>query len=68
MWQCCHFRRNLTRRRFSAMTTFILLIVAGLAVWGIVATLLRLASDGYGRPEIRNRNRHAEHLGDPVTR
>lgn len=44
------------------MTTLVLLIFAGLAVWGVVATLLRLDSDGYGRPEIRDRTRHVERL------
>ena len=45
------------------MTTIILLLVlVGLAVWGSVATLLRLDDDGYGRPEIRDRVRHAENL------
>lgn len=44
------------------MTTIIFLILAGLAVWGVLATLLRLETDGYGRPEIRDRNRHAENL------
>ena len=43
------------------MTIFILFII-GLAVWGVVATLLRLDTDGYGRPEIRDRVRHAENL------
>jgi hypothetical protein len=47
------------------MTTILLLILAGLALWGVVATLLRLDSDGYGRPEIRDRVRHAQH--DPQT-
>lgn len=44
------------------MTTIIFLIIAALAVWGVLATALRLESDGYGRPEIRDRNRHAENL------
>jgi hypothetical protein len=44
------------------MTTIILLIIAGLAIWGVLATVLRLEGDGYGRPEIRDRNRHAEKL------
>lgn len=47
------------------MTTILLLILAGLAVWGVVATLLRLDSDGYGRPEIRDRVRHAHH--EPIS-
>ena len=44
------------------METIVMLIFFGLAVWGVVATLLRLDTDGYGRPEIRDRNRHVEHL------
>jgi hypothetical protein len=44
------------------MTTIIFLIIAALAIWGVLATVLRLESDGYGRPEIRDRNRHAENL------
>ncbi len=44
------------------MTTIVLLVIAGLAIWGVLATVLRLDSDGYGRPEIRERNRHAEDL------
>ncbi|MFE5672454.1 hypothetical protein ACFQ58_12715 [Agromyces sp. NPDC056523] len=44
------------------MDTIVMLIIAGLAVWGVVATLLRLDTDGYGRPEIRDRNRHVENL------
>lgn len=43
------------------MTTIIFLVLAGLAVWGVLATVLRLDTDGYGRPEIRDRTRHAEH-------
>ncbi|WP_157372826.1 hypothetical protein [Agromyces sp. Root81] len=42
------------------MTTIIFLVLAGLAVWGVLATVLRLDTDGYGRPEISDRNRHAE--------
>lgn len=38
------------------------LLLAALAVWGVVSTLIRLDSDGYGRPEIRNRVRHVENL------
>ncbi|GAA1776955.1 hypothetical protein [Agromyces lapidis] len=45
------------------MTTIILLVLAGLAVWGVLATVLRLDDDGYGRPEIRDRTRHIERLG-----
>ncbi|MFF2390803.1 hypothetical protein [Agromyces sp. NPDC058104] len=44
------------------MTTIILLVLAGLAVWGVLATVLRLDDDGYGRPEIRDRTRHIERL------
>jgi len=44
------------------MTTIVFLIIAGLAIWGILATVLRLEGDGYGRPEISARNRHAEKL------
>jgi hypothetical protein len=44
------------------MTTIIFLVLAGLAVWGVLATVLRLDTDGYGRPEIRDRNRHVENL------
>ncbi|GAA1055663.1 hypothetical protein GCM10017608_23170 [Agromyces luteolus] len=42
------------------MDIIVFLILAGLAAWGVVATLLRLDSDGYGRPEIRDRVRHVE--------
>ncbi|WP_448003874.1 hypothetical protein [Agromyces bauzanensis] len=44
------------------MSIFVFLVIAGLAVWGVLATVLRLEGDGYGRPEIRDRNRHAEKL------
>lgn len=44
------------------MSIFVFLVIAALAAWGVLATLLRLDGDGYGRPEIRDRNRHAEHL------
>ncbi|WP_160144900.1 hypothetical protein [Acidovorax sp. SLBN-42] len=44
------------------MSIFVFLVIAGLAVWGVLSTLLRLDGDGYGRPEIRDRNRHAENL------
>lgn len=50
-------------RRFSAMT-IIVMILAGLALWGILATVLRLSDDGYGRPEISNRNRGPEQLSE----
>ncbi|MFK4729839.1 hypothetical protein ROT00_09150 [Agromyces mediolanus] len=42
------------------MTAILFLVLAGLALWGVVATLVRLDSDGYGRPEIRDRIRHVE--------
>ena len=44
------------------MSTLVFLLIAGLAVWGVLSTVLRLEGDGYGRPEIRDRNRHAENL------
>ena len=44
------------------MDIVIFLILAVLAVWGVVSTLTRLDSDGYGRPEIRDRVRHVENL------
>ncbi|UOQ89803.1 hypothetical protein MUN74_02460 [Agromyces endophyticus] len=46
------------------MSLVILFLLAALALWGVVATLVRLDFDGYGRPEIRDRNRHVEHLGE----
>ena len=42
------------------MITIVFLILAGLAIWGVLAPVLRLDGDGYGRPEIRDRNRHVE--------
>jgi hypothetical protein len=39
-----------------------LLALAVLAFWGIIATILRLDNDGYGRPEISGRNRRPEQL------
>ena len=42
------------------MDIIILLLLAALAVWAVVSTLTRLDSDGYGRPEIRDRVRHIE--------
>ncbi|MGR2753250.1 hypothetical protein [Agromyces arachidis] len=42
------------------MDTVFFLILGALAVWAVVATLTRLVSDGYGRPEIRDRVRHIE--------
>lgn len=44
------------------MTTIILLILGALMLWGVLATVLRLDGDGYGRPELRDRNRGPEHL------
>ncbi|WP_156401778.1 hypothetical protein [Agromyces sp. Soil535] len=44
------------------MTIIVFLVLAGLALWGVLATVLRLDTDGYGRPEIRDRNRHVEKL------
>ena len=44
------------------MTIIVVLVLAGLALWGVLATVLRLDTDGYGRPEIRDRNRHVEKL------
>ena len=58
----CHYRQDLARRTLTAMSTLVFLLIAGLAVWGVLATVLRLEGDGYGRPEIRDRNRHAENL------
>ena len=44
------------------MDILFFLLLAALAVWGVVSTLTRLDSDGYGRPEIRDRNRHVERM------
>ena len=44
------------------MTTIILLILGALMLWGVLATVLGLEGDGYGRPELRERNRGPEHL------
>lgn len=44
------------------MTTIILLILGALMLWGVLATVLGLDGDGYGRPELRERNRGPEHL------
>jgi len=55
----------MTSHRFSAMTTILLLLlVAGLIVWGVAGTVRLLARDGYGRPEIAARVRHAG--GPPI--
>jgi hypothetical protein len=48
--------------------TIIVMILAGLALWGILATVLRLAADGYGRPEISSRNRGPEQLSEVPSR
>jgi hypothetical protein len=40
----------------------ILLALAALVLWGVLASILRLENDGYGRPEIRDRNRGPERL------
>ena len=40
----------------------ILLALGALALWGVLATILGLDHDGYGRPEIRDRNRRPEQL------
>lgn len=45
-------------------TTLILLLVAALVVWAVAGTVRLLARDGYGRPEIATRVRHAG--GPPI--
>jgi hypothetical protein len=42
--------------------TIVLLTLGALVLWGALATLRSLDGDGYGRPEIRDRNRGPEHL------
>lgn len=42
--------------------TIFLLILGALALWGVLATAFGLDGDGYGRPEIRERNRGPGHL------
>jgi hypothetical protein len=42
--------------------TIILLAMAALVLWGVLATILSMANDGYGRPEIAARNRGPEEL------
>ena len=37
--------------------TIFLLILGAVALWGVLATAFGLESDGYGRREIRDRNR-----------
>jgi hypothetical protein len=59
-WRVCHFRQDVARSRIPAMDILFFLLLAALAVWGVVSTLTRLDSDGYGRPEIRDRVRHIE--------
>lgn len=56
------YRRTPPRRSLRRVTTIVFLVLASLAVWGAVETLLRLENDGYGRPEIRDRTRHVEKL------
>jgi hypothetical protein len=48
--------------------TILVMILAALALWGIVATVLRVTLDGYGRPEISSRNRHIQHRDVALTR
>jgi hypothetical protein len=48
-------------RRFTAMSIILLIALAALVFWGVLASILGLENDGYGRPEIRNRTRHVEH-------
>ncbi|MGO7983610.1 hypothetical protein ACC691_37835, partial [Rhizobium johnstonii] len=48
-------------RRFTAMTVIVLIALAALTLWAVLATVLGIENDGYGRPEIRDRNRHVEH-------
>ncbi|WP_168770825.1 hypothetical protein [Orlajensenia flava] len=42
------------------MTAFVLIALAILVFWGVIASILSLDSDGYGRPEISDRTRHAQ--------
>ncbi len=39
-----------------------LLVLGALVLWAVLASILRLEGDGYGRPEISNRNRRPERL------
>ena len=48
--------------------TIIVMVLAGLALWGILATVLRLSNDGYGSPEISRRNRDPEQLSELLDR
>lgn len=49
------------------MITIILLILGALVLWGVLASILGLEGDGYGRPEVRNRNRRPENRSDVLT-
>jgi hypothetical protein len=40
----------------------ILLVLTALVLWGVLASILKLKDDGYGRPEIRDRNRGPEQI------
>lgn len=40
----------------------LMVVLAFLALWGVLASIVPLRSDGYGRPEIRDRNRGPERL------
>ncbi|MET0725358.1 MAG: hypothetical protein ABWY36_03340 [Leifsonia sp.] len=42
------------------MSIIVLIALAALVLWGVIASILGLENDGYGRPEIRDRNRHAQ--------
>lgn len=42
------------------MAALILIPLAILVFWGVIASILSLENDGYGRPEIRDRTRHVE--------
>lgn len=43
------------------MSIILLIALAALVLWAVLASILGLENDGYGRPEIRDRTRHAEH-------
>ncbi|MEL4318995.1 hypothetical protein WJX64_08275 [Leifsonia sp. YIM 134122] len=43
------------------MSIILLIALVALVFWGALATILGLDNDGYGRPEIRDRTRHAGH-------
>lgn len=49
-------------------TTLVFLTLLALALWALLATVLRLATDGYGRPEIASRNRRAERMPEAAPR